>query len=77
MKLNFSHFYDTRPPESVIPHTFSVSAGFVYKLDNFKIDKDKMALMKKERQQRRIERAEERLRDREEFAPDQNIIEIE
>lgn len=41
IKFNFSHFYDSRPPETVSPHTFSISTGFVYKLDNFRIDLDK------------------------------------
>lgn len=52
IKFNYSHFYDTRPPETVTAKTYSVSAGFVYRLDNFKIDKEKMAerkLMRKER----------------------------
>ncbi len=41
IKFNFSHFYDSRPPETVIPHTYSITTGFVYRLDNFKIDLDK------------------------------------
>lgn len=77
VKLNFSHFFDSKPPETVIPNTFSISAGFVYKLDNFKIDKEKMALMKKTREERRLKRAEERLRDREDFAPTEDVIIIE
>jgi hypothetical protein len=39
VKLNYSHFYDSKPPETVINSTFSFSAGFVYKLDKFSIDK--------------------------------------
>lgn len=35
VKLNFSHFYDSKPPETVNKNTFSLSAGFVYKLDKF------------------------------------------
>ncbi len=46
VKFNFSHFYDTRPPETVRAHTFSISAGFVYRLDNFRIDRDKWKLKK-------------------------------
>lgn len=49
IKLDFSHFYDTHPPETVIPHTFSLSAGFVYRLDNFKIDKEKWKARKEKK----------------------------
>jgi hypothetical protein len=55
IKFNYSHFYDTRPPETVTPLTYSVSAGFVYRLDKFRIDKEKIA----ERKQRRQERVKE------------------
>lgn len=55
IKFNYSHFYDTRPPETVTPLTYSVSAGFVYRLDKFKIDKEKI----EERKLRRKERVKE------------------
>ncbi len=77
IKINFSHFYDTAPPETVIPHTFSVSAGFVYKLDNFKIDLEKMAANKLKRQEKKIQRIEDKEKDKFEFLPNQPIIEID
>jgi hypothetical protein len=41
IRLNYSHYYNSMPPEKVAPSTYSVSAGFVYKLDQFKIDPQK------------------------------------
>ncbi len=61
IKLNFSHFYDARPPETVMKNTFSMSAGFVYKLDNFKVDPEKIAAMKLKKAQKKEERAKEKL----------------
>lgn len=58
IKLNYSHFYDSRPPETVSRHIFSFSAGFVYRLEHFKIDKEKWAERKAKREQERKEEQE-------------------
>ncbi|NGF77327.1 DUF481 domain-containing protein [Fluviicola sp. SGL-29] len=50
VKLNYSHFFDSRPPETVTDNTFSFSAGFVYKLDKFHIDQ--MKRKKREKRER-------------------------
>lgn len=51
VKVNLSHFYDSRPPETVTKHTFSFTIGFVYKLDKFTLDqlKRKKRIEKRER----------------------------
>lgn len=56
VKINLSHFYDTRPPETVTKHTFSFTIGFVYKLDKFTLD-----------QLKRTKRLEKRSRVEEDF----------
>lgn len=48
IKINYNHFFDAEPPETVNPHTFSVSFGFVYRLDKFKIDPEKWKRKKEE-----------------------------
>lgn len=60
IKFNFSHFYDSRPPESVMKNTFSTSAGFVYKLDYFKLDPEKIEEMKK----KKLEKKEQKMKDK-------------
>lgn len=48
VKLNFSSYYDTKPPETLLKHTYSLSLGFVYKLDKFKMDDLKRKKREKE-----------------------------
>lgn len=56
VKINFSHFYDSKPPETVNKGTFSLSAGFVYKLDKFNLQqlqrtkKEKVERVKREKE---------------------------
>ncbi len=46
IRFSLSHYYDSRPPETVLSSTFSFSVGFTYKLDNFKVDPDKIKKLK-------------------------------
>lgn len=46
IKFSLSHYNDSEPPETVIPSTFSFRVGFTYKLDNFKVDPDKIKKLK-------------------------------
>ncbi|MBW7868406.1 MAG: DUF481 domain-containing protein [Brumimicrobium sp.] len=41
IRFSYSHFFDSMPPETVTRDTWSVRVGFVYKLDNFKIDEER------------------------------------
>lgn len=42
IKFNFSHYHDTRAPESTPATTYAFTAGFVYKLDKFKVDPEEI-----------------------------------
>lgn len=59
VKLNYTHFYDAFPPINVTRRTFSFSVGFVYKLDKFQINPEKMKENRERRAQRKAERLEE------------------
>ncbi|MCO5259526.1 MAG: DUF481 domain-containing protein [Crocinitomicaceae bacterium] len=46
IRFSFNHFYDSKPPETVTPSTYSFSVGLTYKLDKFRIDPEKWAKRK-------------------------------